>query len=287
MFCMGSGPRPGEYDEAKLLATVSAYVDEELAAARKGADTWRAHVLLRQRETAADHPNGHTASLLKHWLTGGWSDLETLEQARAVLDDPNDARRKRLVDEARQLAAGTVTWEEHARRTKKALIPHARKPVQATKTDASAIPLRSAKRALRDELTAAGLSLSAPETAGFWAVFKKFAHLLIAAPRGYVIDSDMCLAEWTAFPTSTTGAALEWSLVRQFNIVDLHGNYERMEQLQLHLRYEPEDGTHVDRTALWSGNDLDNWVSDVEKTEAFALSTKAKPLSATITHEPI
>ncbi len=251
-------------------------------------DPWRAHALAWQRETAADRDHGHTASLLLHWLTGGWSDLETLDQARTVLDDPSDPRRKRLVKVIHELAIGTITWEAYARRTKKALIPRARAPLPVTETDATAIPLRSARRVFRDELAASGLSLSAPDTVGMWEVFQRFAHMPVAAPRGYVIRNDMCLTEWTASPDTTAEEGFAWSLVRQFSISDLQGNYERMEQLQLLLTYGPEaiaTGTH--HASFWSEDDLDNWARKVERTEAFALTTKASPRSATITHERV
>ena len=288
MSGMGRGPEPGEFDEAKLLATLSSGVDDQRVALREGMDSSRACVLVWHRATDADYGHGHMASLLEHWLTGGWNDLEALDQARAVLDAPDDPRRKRLVKVIHELATGTITWEAFSRRTKKALIPRTRPRLPVAETDATAIPLRSARRALRDELAASGLSLSAPDTSGFWEVFKRFAHMPVAAPRGYVIDNDMCLTEWTASPDTTAEEGLAWSLVRQFSISDLQGNYERMEQLQLLLTYGPEAiGTETHHAGFWSEDDLDNWARDVEGTDAFALATNASPRSASITHERV
>lgn len=70
-----------------------------------------------------------------------------------------------------------------------------------------------------------------------WRVFNEFARQPVAAPRGYVVNDDICLAEWVVPFDEPADAGVTWVLIRQFTINDRDGNYDRMEQFAIRLLY--------------------------------------------------
>lgn len=269
---MGAGPAPGEYDEAELLAAIRRILSEGRAGAatedRPGQAVYRAYV----NANLNDSRHGNLAGLVLFWVTGGDNAPERLDLADEILNGTGeDPRRDKVFDVVRRLATGEITWEEFAKVTKKGLIPKERPEVPVA--SAEAIPLAGA----RDELAA---RLSGDTAVGLeeaWRVFVECARQPVAAAPPLYVENDMCLFQWGAYDWGE-GQHFECDFTRQFVLHDTDGDYDHMEQLSLALLFDADDSdlAKLGSGDLWSGDDLEKWVQEVEKLDAFRIgSTKA------------
>jgi hypothetical protein len=177
------------------------------------------------------------------------------------------------------------SWLSGFERSMKGLIP--RELVQPA-TPANALPLAVAKQTLEQTLRKAGVSVRGASLEDVWHQFVLFAQQPFAAPSPLHVDGDIFLFEWSA-PDSTHESELALNLVRQFSLYEDDGGYDHMEQLILTLRFDPSEVNVSDPhfETLWSGEDLSEWIAEVEAFESFAAMRTKQPLDLRIDHSDV
>jgi hypothetical protein len=281
------GPDPGEYDERRHRAEFERLLSDSR---ERGWDAAYDDALHRDLDALGRDETalyGSVAAGLLLWITSHWSDAAALQSAHELMYGSNvdDPRRKQVLDLTHRIATGTITWTELARVEKKGLIR--REVPKLPPPPADAIPLGEALTTLTTMLGDAGVDDERPDPRGVWNCFAAFAGRPVAGTP-LIVENDMCLFEWGIHDFGE-GRSFEWDLTRQFVLNDGDGDYDHMEQLSVTLSFDPEDADLVSVGAgnLWSGNDLDEWRSDVERLDAFRAVDGKAPRRYRLSHSEV
>jgi hypothetical protein len=227
-----------------------------------------------------DELHGNLAGLILFWITGGDNAPERLEIADQILNETSaDPRRAKVYDILHRLAAGAITWDEFAKVTKKGLIPKA--PPQVPVPPPEAVALAAAKETLEAMLAEAGEV--SPDLV--WRTFTEFARLPVSATPPLYVENDMCLFQWGVYDWGE-GRNFECDFTRQFVVHDSDGDYDHMEQLSLTMLLDREDPdlANLGSGDLWSADDLDNWIQQVERLEVLRVVSTKSPQGVRLQH---
>jgi hypothetical protein len=211
--------------------------------------------------------------------TGGETEAERLELARAVLESPapGDPLAEATFDLVRSASGEDVDWDDVWKRGKK-LRRLNRRPRPKLAPEPATIAVADAESTLRALLGAAELEGALPDPHAVWNVFKAFAAFPVGPVR-----HDACLFQW-----GTHGARFVWDLTRQLTLDDEYGDYDHMEQLHCTCSFEPDPGLEaLGSGEVWSGDELSAWVREVETLEAFARVAGSRPAEVRVGQERV
>jgi hypothetical protein len=266
---VAQGPKAGEYDEARLRGELERLLSD---IRERGWHPAYSDALRRDLDAVSQDPPdtayGNLAAGLLLWVTSHWADAEAFEAAHALLHGSHeDPRREKVFNLIHRVAVGDVSWDELARIEKKGLIRRDRPKPPRPPDDA--IPIRDALPTLRAMLSDAGMTADRPNPRQAWSSFTAFAALPVTAAPLHV-ENDMCLFQWGVHDWGD-GVNFECDFTRQFVLHDADGDYDHMEQLSLTLLFSPNDADLVALASgdLWSGDDLQAWITEVEGLASF------------------
>lgn len=137
-------------------------------------------------------------------------------------------------------------------------------------------------------LEEAGLDLTRLQPEVAWSVFKAFAAEPVEG-MSRDDDSDMCLFQCGVYDWSDgKGPRFHWGMTRQFSFEDEDGEYDHMEQLECGLYFDPSGPlASVHSPGIWSGADLDGWISAVESDDGFQAVLRLLPLDSSVSQEEV
>jgi hypothetical protein len=284
---MSDSPKPGEYDEAKLLDAIRRMLSEGRAGASTEQHPGQALYGAYVRACREDKRYGNLAGLILFWITGGQGQLEILDIADEILNGTTeDRRRAKVHDVVHRLATGTITWDDFAKVTKKGLIPKPRP--EGSRPAPQAIPLADATTTLETLLREAIGTAETPTPATALRAFIEFAHRPVAGSAALHVANDICLFQWGIHDWGS-GGQFECGFIRQFVLHDSDDDYDHMEQLSLTVLFDPDDPDLLDLGSgdLWSGDELDSWVHDVERNQVFSAVSLKSAQSLRLDHSDV
>jgi hypothetical protein len=280
---------PDRFHEAFRLADIDART--------RDLDRYRQHEAEGKRDEDFVFGPGLISLHLSHWLVrraDRATPTESLAAAIAAAEAAGSSEplARDLQEFVTGYLDGSISDEEFGRRLKKPRAQgRSRKAQQTGRAPATDITVSTALARLQAMLADAGLPLAdefdhaPPDPRGVWNVFKSFAALSSSADPPNRLDGDDILFEWMIDPSPRSGASerLLVELGRQFTVYDGDDDYDHMEQLQVSFWFEPvPELPNASVGAIWSAGDLDQWITEVEKSPGFTVLRNRVPVLAHI-----
>lgn len=148
--------------------------------------------------------------------------------------------------------------------------------------DAQTIKASAARKHFYRMLEAANFSVDKPDPRTAWDIFKAFSKVRVDC-------ADDSLLFQCGIYDFTGEKLFHWSLVRQFSL-ERHGEYDRMEQLECVLYYNPRPQLENVEASLWSSDcdSLEEFFYGVERIKGFqAVLNGDSPLLAEVRQEVV
>lgn len=273
-----------EEDPVALFRTVQVILEEAHRDApteeRPGIALHRA--VLRAEDEELRH--GHSAGLIVYSITRGRGDPEAVAAAYSVVCGTRDEiHREKIRIGVEQLANYEITLTQFDK-IAKGIVPPVPRDVQVPAADA--LPLAAGRGTLESLLADSGIAQKGPSLASVWKPFIALAKRPFVAPPPLYIENDMCLFEWGA---TGSGDRFECKLTRQFSLCDDDGAYDHMEHLSLTLAFATDDRElpALGSDAIWSGEDIDGWVTEVESLEAWKVIGETPAIEMRVEHSDV